>query len=97
MKLQLDQRIYYTGDMANCEDLGTIVAVHAPTKFSVCESYDIQLDDGRKMCKVFDISFDSSPGRRFWPLDEWTAARRKSLEQTQARMLEVLNRKGGAK
>lgn len=86
MDLTLGQRIYYTGDMANSEDAGTIVAVREPDKFCSCGSYNIELDDGREILGVYALAFDPSVGRRFWPLDEWLEERRQGLERSQARM-----------
>jgi hypothetical protein len=70
MKLSLGTRIYYTGDMANADDAGTVVAVRPRDKFAP-ESYDIDLDDGRRFRGVYHTSFDAGSGRRFMPLSEW--------------------------
>ena len=93
--MDLGQRIYYTGDMANAEDFGTIIAVREPNKYAPL-SYDIRLDDGRLFKGVWDLSFQPSPGRRFWPLDEWEADRQKRIEAMKADMKRLqIKRVGG--
>ena len=47
MDLVLGMRVYYTGDMANQDGEGLIVAVNPPTKFSGV-TFDIDMDDGRQ-------------------------------------------------
>ena len=84
MKMELGQRVYYTGDMANIEDSGTITTVHPEDKWAP-ESYTVDLDDGRVFRKAMNLSFDSSPGRRFWPLDEWQETRRTKVLDMQKR------------
>ncbi len=72
MEMKVGTRIYYTGDVENNEDEGTIVKVNPPF-MHWGETCDIRLDDGRIFRTVFPLAFDASPGRRFWPLDEWLA------------------------
>ena len=81
-------RIYYTGDMANIEDFGTISrVVHSPRWGT---SYDIVLDDGRLLRGISPMNFAPSPGRRFWPLNEWEARRTERIADMQKRYHEVL-------
>ncbi len=93
MKITLGQRIYYTGDVANVDGTGTVVAVRPPSRFAE-ESYDIDMDDGRTKPSIFGSMFDPSPGRRFWPLDEWLADRRKRIEQMKAEMQRIAEGRG---
>lgn len=83
MKMQLKQKIYYTGDMANADGFGEIAAVRPAGKYGP-ESYDVKLEDGREFRGVYPSMFDAGPGRRFWPRDEWHADRQKKIEQMQA-------------
>lgn len=81
MKLTLGQRIYYTGDMANCDDCGTVVAVRPPDRWCT-ESYDIDLDDGRTLKGIHGLSFEPGPGRRFMPLDEYHQDRTERIRRS---------------
>jgi len=90
MKLSNGQRIYYTGDMANIEDYGTVTNIRPPNRF-YGESYDITLDDGREQRDIQQVSFDPGPGRRFWPAMEWDQHRAQQLKESQASMRRVLN------
>jgi hypothetical protein len=96
MKMTLGQRIYYKGDMANIDDAGTIVGVRPADKFAP-ESYDIDLDDGRTMQGVYHLAFDSGPGRRFVPLDEWRAQREAAIKTSAAAMRAILENPKGPK
>ncbi len=82
----LGMRIYYTGDMANQSGQGTIVAHNPPDKFARAGTFDVDMDDGRKWRGLFPSAFDASPGRRFWPLDEWLEDRRARLAEMAARL-----------
>ncbi len=101
--LTLGQRIYYTGDMANAEDSGTVVAVNPPTSYTRSSgqtvqilgvTYDIESDDGRTWRGLTAAHFAPGPGRRFWMLDEWLESRRKAYQASMAAMRKCL--KGGA-
>ena len=85
---QTGDRIYYKGDMANCEDFGIIIAIRPADKWA-CLSYDIRLDDGRDIKGLPHIHFEPSPGRRFWLLSEWEADRKVRIEAMQARIKEL--------
>lgn len=79
--LQIGDRIYYTGDMANAESAGTIVAVNPATHHSG-PSVDIDLDDepDRRFRVVSLLAFNPAPGRRFWLLPEYEIARQARME-----------------
>ena len=81
-KLAVGTRIYYTGDMANQPDEGTVVAVRPPDRWGG-ESYDICLDDGRTMRGIYPSNY-SGPGKRFWTLDEWEADRQRRIDEANA-------------
>jgi hypothetical protein len=87
-------RIYYTGDMANADGLGTITKVHAPeTKYGYGESVDIRFDDGRESRKVWKSMFEPGPGRRFWSVAEWDAKRALDIEEMKRHYEAVINRR----
>ena len=84
IKLTLGQRIYYTGDMANEESAGTVIAINPPSSYKAsngrtiplfCETCDIELDDGRVIKMLLHLAFEPGSGRRFWPLEEWLEQR----------------------
>jgi len=95
VNLTLGERIYYTGDRANAEDAGTIVAIRPPNRWGP-ECYDVDLDDGRHFPAVYGLSFDPGSGRRFWPLDEWQAHQAKRAEEGLASMLRAIARSKAA-
>lgn len=68
----IGRRIYYTGDMANIDDNGTVTAVHNDNR-----TVDIELDDGRIFHRVYYLSF-AGPGHRF-EFDNEREWRRKEL------------------
>lgn len=86
--LAVGTRIYYTGDMANCEGEGTIDAIIPADKFR-SKSYNITMDDGRVWLFVFSASFGNAPGDRFCTLESHNENRRKSMEAMQQRMRAV--------
>jgi len=77
--LKMGERIYYTGDMANPSDFGTIAEIIRPERWGM--SYHLNLDDGRSFT-IGPEMFHPGPGRRFWPLDEWEADRRRRIAET---------------
>ncbi len=78
--MKTGDRIYYTGDMANLESFGHIVKMH-PAHVYGPESCDIQLEDpARLLRRVWLMSFDPGPGRRFWLADEWNAEREAHIQ-----------------
>ncbi len=85
-------RIYYTGDMANCSSEGTITEVVPATKYGA-ESVWIEFDDIRfegdtkKKSNVYIQCFEPGPGRRFWMMDEWETDRQVRIKAMQERML----------
>ena len=97
MQLTLGQRIYYTGDMANQDGAGMVVAVNPPDRFAHAGTVDIALDDGREMRGLYPTMFDPSVGRRFWPLDEWLADRQRRMAESVAQMKAVIARAKGQK
>lgn len=89
MKYELNQgtRIYYTGDMANIEDFGSIVKINPPSRFATHGTIDMKLDDGREINGIYPSAFDPGPGRRFMTEAENKANRAASIKQ----MIESLN------
>jgi hypothetical protein len=81
----IGRRIYYTGDMANPDGEGVIIAYRPADRWH-SGSFDVRLDDGRDWRGIHPASFDPSPGRRFWLLDEWEAARQLRIEAMKAAM-----------
>ena len=71
--IKTSTRIYYTGDMANADDYGTITAV-TPCDFYGFK-YSVELDDGRTMT-IQPLSFSAGPGCRFFVAADRIAARR---------------------
>jgi len=81
---QAGDRVYYTGDMANLPSEGIIVKRNEPDRFAPI-NYDIRFDkDGEIHRGVYYLSFESSPGRRFWLLSEWEADLYASIKRMQA-------------
>jgi len=73
-------RIYYTGDSANHPGYGFIIGVKEPTEYSSLR-YDILMDDGREFPAVYEVSFTSRSGCRFWIADEYRAHRQKMTDK----------------
>ena len=90
--MKIGDRIYYTGDMANIEDKGTIFKIRPATKYGPL-SYDIRLDDGREFLGVYDLSFQPSIGRRFWLLTDWKKDRDEKIKDSAEHMKKVLSYK----
>lgn len=97
--LTLGQRIYYTGDMANAEDSGTVVAVNPPTSYTRSNgqtvqilgvTYDIECDDGRSWRGITPAHFAPGPGRRFWLLDEWREHSRRRMDASMQAMRQAI-------
>ena len=82
-------RIYYTGDMANGNSIGTITAIHSATQISPV-GYDIEYDDERfegdnkKSHSVPIHCFSPGPGRRFYLLDEWIDKKNAEIKKVYA-------------
>jgi len=79
MNLQIGDRVYYTGDMANAAGEGRVARFNMAPRMST--TLEIEMDDGRAFHCVQPAGFAPGPGRRFWPLDEWEADRRRRWEQ----------------
>ena len=82
-KLEAGTRIFYNGDMANNEGVGTITKEYEDRWGSF---YDITLDDGRKINGLsttsFSKEFKGHGGTRFVTLDAYNAYRRKQFENS---------------
>lgn len=78
VQLEKGTRIYYTGDMANNEDFGTIVKVENHSRWGV--SVDIKLDDGRDIRRLSPLAFSPEylghGGTRFVTVAAYNAYRR---------------------
>jgi len=81
--LNLGQRIYYLGDMANEESAGTVVAVRPAGQWRG-ESYDLDLDDGRTLRGIGATNFGASLNYRFWTLEDWLADRQRKIDSMAA-------------
>jgi len=69
-EIKIGTRIYYTGDQANQEALGTIVSVNAPTAYSDL-SFNIFTSDRREMRGISHLAFEAGiieqPSLTFYP------------------------------
>jgi len=74
-------RVYYTGDMANVDGYGRIVAMHDADRWSG-RSVDVKADDGRQWNGLTDLNFADGPGRRFYLAEEWEAKKRSQFIET---------------
>ena len=81
-------KIYYTGDVANQPDEGTVIDV-VKSNFYNCDTFNILLDDGRFFPQVMPSSFSGGAGCRFFTLADYKAAREKKLLAAQARLREM--------
>ena len=86
MKLNRNDRIYYTGDMANLEGEGTISRVGNNGYGDQC---DIVMDDGRLMRGVYFLAFEGGPGQRFYLLKEWEAKRQARIDAFVSKYSEI--------
>lgn len=90
MELTLGTRIYYTGDMANCESAGTIIATLPATKYGP-EQVRIQYDQPRfegdtQLGVVYVSMFRGKPEtRRFFLEQEWLEIQRQKMEAARKR------------
>jgi len=95
--MKIGDRIYYSGDQANCESEGTVTACFLAGKYSG-EQVEIRFDqprfEGDKMISRTDvINFGPGPGRRFWLLEEWEADRKERLKAMQEHMRAVTGKR----
>src|SRR5437870_33655 len=70
--------IYYTGDMANVSDCGTITKNDSPTASWRKRGY--QADDGREIRALSTLHFQPGPGRRFWTANKGDAEHEASIK-----------------
>jgi len=84
--IKVGDRVYYTGDMANCPSYGTVTAYHPRTQYRP-ESVSIKHDDERfegdteRFSRYVPIiAFKPHPGRRFWLASEYDADRQAQTE-----------------
>jgi hypothetical protein len=61
-KLKVNQKVRYTGDMANQPGDGKIVKVRPPDRWNNNPTYDIKLEDGRKMQGIQHTNFGTGHG-----------------------------------
>lgn len=93
---KLGTKVYYTGDMANFDGIGTIVKVRPATKYG-SEAVDIRFDEPRPeggsqtIRGITLISFEPSPGRRFYLLDEWIEERKQAIEKMRLDFIKVMS------
>ena len=80
--LPIGTRIYYTGDMANPDGYGVVVA-HRPASRWSAVSVDQRIVDGRDILAIQPHEFDLSPGRRFLTRTEHDARRAAAIAQMQ--------------
>ena len=76
-ELRRGQRIYYKGDMANCDGFGEIVAVRDDSWD--CH-YQIRMDDGRSFW-LFSSAFEPGVGCRFMTEEDWRADRESRISE----------------
>lgn len=79
MKLEIGTKIYYSGDMANPDGFGEVIAIRPATKWS-SEHFVILMDDER-VKTVPESNFAKGPGQRFHFEEEWQAQRRAMIQQ----------------
>lgn len=93
MKLEIGIRIYYGGDMANDEGVGTITEMKTDRWGSHVE---ITMDDGREI-KVDEIAFSSEylghGGTRFVTVEAYNNFRRASYEKFTGTVRGFINEK----
>ena len=80
-QLQAGTRIYYTGDMANCPDFGTITKRQPIDPRWNYKQVDVALDDGRKWRGVMLAGFQPSPGKRWWLESDYEADRQRRIDE----------------
>lgn len=80
--LAVGTKVYYTGDVANIDGHGAIVAIRPPSRWGG-QSYDIVLDDGREMLGTYPNAFEGA-GRRFMTIDEFDAMRAETMRRAAA-------------
>lgn len=84
--LQVGERVYYTGDMANVDGCGSITEVHGPDRF-YARWYTVKLDDGRESRGIMPSNFghpSKNRGERFQVLAERTAWREEQIANLRA-------------
>jgi hypothetical protein len=82
--MNIGTRIYYTGDMANQDGFGEIIAVHGPDRWYSGNCYDIRMEDGRLWKRVMDCQIqtkDRRPGERFMTVEVYQADRQARIAQ----------------
>jgi hypothetical protein len=79
--------IYYTGDMANLDGRGAVVAHRLSSNWG--DSLDIRLDDGREM-RAVQMSNFSGPGRRFITWADYQAEREARIEEMRAQYARIV-------
>lgn len=77
-KLEIGTRIYYRGDMANCEGFGEITAHNPATRFRPV-TVTMRLDDGRVIEDIAPSAFGIGQYERFQLEADYEARRREGL------------------
>ena len=100
---QVDENIYYTGDMANHEGFGVCTAVRSDkwgTHLTITLEANNVLDAEGNVIEEYSVpersftvtpaSFSPSPGRRFWRLEEYRQDRAEKISAMTGESVELV-------
>lgn len=81
--LQVGDRFYYTGDMANIDSFGVVIARHEDPRWGL--HYDVKFDvDGHVNKMLSFASFTAAPGQRFKTMVQYEAERQEQIARWEA-------------
>lgn len=91
--LNVNDRFYYTGDMANSSSFGTITEVLQPTKYTPLQ-YRVTFDNARfegdkQTSVVYALLFNKGVGQRFKPIDQYNTEKQQSIDYYERRVAEM--------
>jgi hypothetical protein len=76
-KIKKGDRYYYTGDMANVSDFGTITEIISDKWGNF---FSGKLDDGRIQRRVYLLMFQKGAGQRFKTMTQYNSERDASIK-----------------
>jgi hypothetical protein len=93
-KVTVGTRIYYTGDMANPDDFGTVTQIIPGNKYSP-ELVEVTLDDGRirkPYASMIEDTYAGSHTTRFVTLEAYDAWCKAAIEDMQRQYAHLLGK-----
>ena len=83
-EVEVGDRIYYTGDMANPSDWGTVTVVHGPDRWNSKGSFELKHDSDHHISHLNHLNLSTGPGLRFITEKAYYETRARKIAQSQA-------------